>query len=73
MTRAYVRDDLIESQTMPVILMGGSYTEFPIEWANMNFECLQPDEWDEREWNLILVHPRFGVFFGQSIDFDFIG
>lgn len=71
MTRASIRKQLIEDQSYPVILMGGSYTECPEEWHNMSFQCMQPDEWDEREWNLILVHPRFGVFFGQSIDWDF--
>lgn len=71
MTRAYVRDDLIEAGEKPAILMGGAYTDFPDEWQGISFECLQPDEWDEREWNLILVHPRFGVFYGQSIDFNY--
>lgn len=72
MTRAYIRDQLIERDvSLPVIMIGGSYMEIPLQWALTSFECLQPDAWDEREWNLILVHPVFGVFFGQSIDFDF--
>jgi hypothetical protein len=71
MTKAYLRSDLLNEDFIPVILIGGSYTEFPDEWAGMKFECMQPDSWDEREWNLILVHPRFGVFYGQSIDWDF--
>ena len=72
MTKAKIREQIVEIDfDWPLILIGGAYSEFPREWVELSFLCLQPDEWDDREWNLILVHPTFGVFFGQSIDFDF--
>ena len=71
MTKAYLREDLIQSGSYPPILIGGSFTHLPFKWSHMWFECFQPNEWEDREWNTILIHPQFGIFLAKSIDWDF--
>ena len=67
MIYARVRKDLRE-QGLTIPTKGGY---LPEKYAEDLFECLQPEAWNDEEFNTILVHPTGDLFFAMSIDLEF--
>lgn len=68
---ATIREDVISSGMRIYIRLGNCEFPMPDELMSETFECEQPDELDDEEFNLILKASDGSIFRGKSIDFDF--
>ncbi len=75
MTKAFFRKSLLADGHLPYIVLAGSmelaFFADEIDWATEQFDFWQPDELDDDEFNLVMIHKEYGIFIGHSIDFDF--
>ncbi len=68
-----IRKDLMDDgQSVPMRTMcGKDFFSSDLGAEDYIFEALQPDSWDEREFNLLLVSEKTGnIYFALSIDFE---
>lgn len=73
MTLAKVRDDLVDKELAPPIKRNEVEKFLPRALLGKAFECEQPDELDDEEYNMICTELESGYKFAcNSIDFEFV-
>ena len=71
---AYLREELVEKQELPPVVdyETGEESFLDPKLITTKFPCLQPDELDDEEYNLIIVLPNGKWYKTMSIDFEFM-
>lgn len=67
---AYIRKDLRENQEYPPVLNSAGLIEYLLD-LNQVFECMQPEAWEDEEFNLLLIANDGEIYRGLSIDFEY--
>ena len=70
-TYAFKRTDYDEAPQIQYV--DGQDDYLPFEWHEKRFVCWQPDEFDDKQFNLVCIDPNGDIFRAMSIDFDFVG
>ena len=68
-----VRKDLRDNDLRPTVSQDFYFNEtidLPLKYLFAEFEGIQPDAWDDWEYNLVIFTPDGRCFFASSIDFE---